>query len=82
MAQKKQKKIVHPAKLPEDFKLEDILNAPVRKKDIKYTFDGVGCLHCGSTRIIVKGKVKVFRGQRMQPYYCYQCGRECYKNEK
>jgi hypothetical protein len=82
MAQKKQqKKALPPTVLPDNFSLNDILNAPVRKKDLKHNINGVGCLHCGSTRIKAHGPVKVFRGQRMQPYHCMECGRDCYKDE-
>jgi len=78
MRQKKQHKKI-PKKLP-DFSLEDILNAPKPKADIKH-IDGIGCLHCGSTKFISKGEVKVFRGQRMKPYHCFGCGRDFYKGE-
>jgi len=37
------------------------------KKDIKTYIDGTGCLHCGSLKIVSRGEVKVFRGQRMKP---------------
>ena len=77
MGQKKPHKNI-PKKLL-DFTLQDILNAP-KPKEIKRV-DGIGCLHCGSTRIKAKGEVKVFRGQRMQPYHCYNCGQDCYKSE-
>jgi hypothetical protein len=78
---KKPKKIIPPTKLPDDFKIGDILNAPVRKKDLKRVVDGTGCLHCGSVRIISKGEIKVFRGQRMKPYHCHECGQDFYKSE-
>lgn len=78
MGQKKQHKKI-PKKLP-DFTLEDILNAP-KPKTVTKRIDGTGCLHCGSTRIKAKGEVKVFRGKRMQPYFCFDCKQTCYKDE-
>jgi len=61
-----------------DFTLQDILRA--RPKPV-IRIDGLGCLHCGSTRIKAQGEVKVFRGKRMQPYYCFDCRQTCYKDE-
>jgi hypothetical protein len=78
MGQKKPRKNV-PKKLP-DFTLQDILNAP-KPKPAARRADGIGCLHCGSTKIKVQGEVKVFRGRRMQPYYCFDCRQTCYKDE-
>jgi len=78
MKQKKQNKKT-PKKLP-DFTLDDIINAPRPKVETK-RLDGVGCQHCGSTRIIAKGEVKVFRGQRMKTYHCHNCGQDFYKGE-
>ena len=63
-----------------DFTIEDIINAPRPKPDIRHV-DGVCCLHCGSTRIRAIGTVKVFRGQRMQPYRCFACSRDFYKED-
>jgi len=77
MTKKQPKKIVKKLK---DFTLADILNASKPKPEAR-RIDGIGCLHCGSTRIKAKGTVKVFRGQRMQPYHCFECGRDCYKDE-
>jgi hypothetical protein len=72
-----------PGKSPKkskDFTLQDILNAkPKPKPEIRIA--GLGCLHCGSTRIKAQGEVKVFRGKRMQPYYCFDCRQTCYKDE-
>ena len=68
-----------PKKLP-DFTLADILNAPKPKPQTRRA-DGIGCLHCGSTRIQAKSEVKVFRGQRMRVYHCFECGKDCYKDE-
>jgi len=67
-------------KKSKDFTLSDILNASKPKSPV-IRIEGIGCLHCGSTRIKAKGDVKVFRGQRMQPYHCFECGRDCYKDE-
>jgi hypothetical protein len=79
MGQKKPHKKNQPQKLG-DFTLGDILNArPKPQPEIHV--DGIGCLHCGSTRIKAKGDVKVFRGKRMQPYYCFECHQTCYKDE-
>lgn len=78
MGQKKPHKQT-PKKLP-DFTLSDIINAP-RPKPVVKRIDGIGCLHCGSTKIKAKGTVKVFRGVRMQPYYCFDCHQTCYKDE-
>jgi len=78
MGQKKPHK-KNSKKLP-DFTIEDIINAPLPKTETKH-IDGIGCLHCGSTRIRAIGTVKVFRGQRMQPYRCFACGRDFYKEE-
>jgi DNA-directed RNA polymerase subunit RPC12/RpoP len=74
---KKQQKI--PGKSP-DFNLEDIINAPKPIADVKPD-TGSGCTHCGSRKFISKGGVKVFRGQRMNTYHCYDCGRDFYKGE-
>ena len=78
MGQKKPHKQT-PKKLP-DFTLSDIINAPRPKPAVKRA-DGIGCLHCGSTKIKAKGTVKVFRGIRMQPYFCFDCKQTCYKDE-
>ena len=61
----------------QDFSLEDILNAPKPKEDVKVS----GCTNCGSLKYISKGAVKVFRGQRMKTYHCHDCGFDFYKPE-
>jgi hypothetical protein len=62
------------------FSLEDIINAPKPKAAVKPD-TGSGCTHCGSRKFISKGEVKVFRGQRMKTYHCYDCGQDFYKGE-
>ena len=73
---KKQQKA--PKKSP-DFSLEEIINAP--KPKVVNPPAGPGCTHCGSTKFISKGEVKIFRGQRMKTYHCYDCGQDFYKGE-
>jgi hypothetical protein len=74
----KKKQPNKPKKLP-DFSLEDIINAPKPKVDVKPDA-GSGCTHCGSRKFVSKGEVKVFRGQRMKTYHCYDCGQDFYKS--
>jgi hypothetical protein len=76
---KKKKQIKAPKKLP-DFTLEDILNAPKPPVPGKRA-DGLGCHLCGSMKIISRGEIKVFRGQRMKVYHCHACGQDFYKPE-
>jgi hypothetical protein len=73
----KKKQPNKPKNLP-DFSLGDIINAPRPKTDVKPDI-GSGCTNCGSMKFISKGEVKVFRGQRMKTYHCYDCGRDFYK---
>lgn len=77
MKQKKKPQVKPKAK--PDFSLEDIINAP--KPEAPMTPAGSGCTHCGSRKFTSKGMVKVFRGQRMKAYHCYDCGRDFYKGE-
>jgi hypothetical protein len=67
-------------KTVKDFSLEDILNAHRPQTHFKH-LEGIGCSHCGSTKVIDRGEVKVFRGHRMVLYHCWECKHDFYKEE-
>ena len=77
---KKKKKQAKTTRKSPDFSLEDILNAPQLDETHRHT-EGLGCNKCGSLKIISRGEVRVFRGQRMKVYHCHDCGQDFYKGK-